>query len=270
LRAADNPEEGKRQMTEIGDNKGNTVTLPPLRPGKQQRRLDIVAMVATLGGLLFGYDTGVINGALDPMQKDLNFGSVGEGLVTATLLAGAALGAVIGGRMIDGLGRKKTIELNAAVFLLGTAGCVFAPELNTLLIARFVLGLAVGTASQAVPIYLAEMAPEERRGSLSGRNELAIVIGQLAAFVINAIIIATVNTPDVWRYMLAICSLPAFGLFFGMLRMPIAAVANVQGTRERCTRRPDRSPDSGSSSRRDSRSPPARRGRAAVENRRVG
>jgi sugar porter (SP) family MFS transporter len=177
-------------------------------------------MVATLGGLLFGYDTGVINGALDPMQKDLNFGSVGEGLVTATLLAGAALGAVIGGRMIDGLGRKKTIELNAAVFLLGTAGCVFAPELNTLLVARFVLGLAVGTASQAVPIYLAEMAPEERRGSLSGRNELAIVIGQLAAFVINAIIIATVDTPDVWRFMLAICSLPAFGLFFGMLRMP--------------------------------------------------
>ena len=197
-----------------------TALLPPLRPGRQQRRLDIIAIVATFGGLLFGYDTGVINGALDPMQKDLGFGSVGEGFVTATLLVGAACGAFIGGRMIDGWGRKKTITLNAAVFLLGTIGCVFAPGLGVLLAARFILGLAVGAASQAVPIYLSEMAPEERRGSLGGRNELAIVIGQMVSFIINAIINATVHSDSSWRFMLAVCAIPAFCLFFGMLRMP--------------------------------------------------
>ncbi|CCH76003.1 Major myo-inositol transporter iolT [Nostocoides japonicum T1-X7] len=208
-------------MSEAIGGKGATeLALPPLRPGKQQRRLDVIAIVATFGGFLFGYDTGVINGALTPMQKDLGFGSVGEGFVTATLLVGAAIGAIVGGRLIDGWGRKKTIQLNAFIFLVGTFGCVFAPNLDVLLVARFILGLAVGAASQAVPIYLSEMAPQERRGSLGGRNELAIVIGQMLAFIINAIIGATFHGDNVWRYMLVVCAIPAFALFFGMLRMP--------------------------------------------------
>jgi MFS transporter, SP family, major inositol transporter len=196
------------------------ITLPPLRAGKQQRRLDVVALVATFGGLLFGYDTGVINGALTPMKDDLGITAVGEGMVNAFLLIGAALGALIGGRINDSWGRKKTITLNAAIFLVGTLACVFAPNLEVLLVGRFVLGLAVGTASQAVPVYLSEMAPEERRGSLGGRNELAIVVGQMLAFIINAIIISTVHVTGVWRIMLAVCAIPAFCLFFGMLRMP--------------------------------------------------
>jgi major inositol transporter-like SP family MFS transporter len=196
------------------------IKLPPLRPGKQQRRLDVVALVATFGGLLFGYDTGVINGALTPLSKDLGINAVGEGLVGSLLLFGAALGALIGGRINDRWGRKNTITLNAVIFLLGTILCVVAPNLEVLLVGRFVLGLAVGTASQAVPVYLSEMAPEERRGSLGGRNELAIVIGQMLAFIVNAIIISTVHVPGVWRIMLAVCAIPAFCLFFGMLRMP--------------------------------------------------
>jgi len=196
-------------------------TLPPLRPGPHQRRLDLIAVVATFGGLLFGYDTGVINGALEPMKADLGLTTVTEGLVTATLLVGAALGAVIGGRMNDSMGRKKTLTIVAVLFFVGTIGGVFAPNVEVMLPARVILGFAVGAASVTVPVYLAELAPTERRGTLSGRNELAIVIGQLLAFVINAIIFNVWGHLDgVWRIMLAVAAIPAVALFVGMLRMP--------------------------------------------------
>lgn len=197
------------------------VALPPLRPGPHQRRLDQIAVVATFGGLLFGYDTGVINGALEPMKQDLGLTAYTEGLVTATLLIGAAIGAMACGKLNDTLGRKKTLTWLAVIFFVGTAAAVFAPNLAVMLPARFVLGFAVGGASVTVPVYLAELAPTERRGALSGRNELAIVIGQMLAFIINAILANLFGHHDgVWRYMLAVCAIPAVFLFFGMLRMP--------------------------------------------------
>src|SRR3954465_15437219 len=201
--------------------KPGSVTLPPLSAGPHQRRLDLIAVVATFGGLLFGYDTGVINGALEPMKADLGLTAVSEGLVTSTLLVGAAIGSVAGGRINDNLGRKKTLTILAVLFFVGTLGGVFAPGLGVLLFARVILGLAVGGASVPVPVYLAELAPTERRGSLAGRNELAIVVGQLLAFAINAVI-GTVwgEQPGVWRYMLAVAAIPAVALFAGMLKMP--------------------------------------------------
>lgn len=197
------------------------VTLPPLRPGPHQKRLDTITIVATFGGLLFGYDTGVINGALEPMKQDLGLTSVTEGLVTSILLIGAAVGALGCGRMNDSLGRKRTLTILAVIFFVGTLGAVFAPNLAVMLPSRFVLGFAVGGASVTVPVYLAELAPTERRGSLSGRNELAIVIGQMLAFIINAIIFNIWgDMAGVWRIMLAICAIPAVVLFVGMLGMP--------------------------------------------------
>jgi major inositol transporter-like SP family MFS transporter len=197
------------------------VRLPALRAGPHQRRLDLVAVVATFGGLLFGYDTGVINGALEPMKLALGLTSYTEGLVTATLLIGAAAGAIVGGRMSDKIGRKKTLMIVAVFFLLGTLGGVFAPNLDVMLPARIILGFAVGAASVTVPVYLAELAPMERRGTLCGRNELAIVIGQMLAFIINAIIANLWGGhTGVWRYMLAVAAIPAVCLFVGMLRMP--------------------------------------------------
>ncbi|CAM3094883.1 sugar porter family MFS transporter [Tsukamurella hominis] len=203
--------------------------LPPLRPGPHQRRMDLVAVVATFGGLLFGYDTGVLNGALEPMKHDLGLTTTTEGLVVSTLLIGAAVGALVCGRLADAIGRRKTMIILAVVFFVGTLGAVFANDLAVMLPARFVLGLAVGGASVVVPVYLSELAPTERRGTLGGRNELAIVVGQLLAFVINAIIarvwppLTDANPdghPGVWRIMLAVCAVPAVFLFLGMLRMP--------------------------------------------------
>ena len=195
--------------------------LPPLRPGPHSKRLGLIAVVATFGGLLFGYDTGVVNGALKPMKDDLGLSSFTEGFVVSALVVGAAFGAVIGGRLADRYGRRRNILMLAVIFAIGTLGCVFAPSWQVLGLCRFILGLAVGGSSVTVPVYLAEVSPYEKRGSLVTRNEVMIVSGQFAAFVINAIIFNVWGEhSSVWRYMLAIALLPAFALFFGMLRMP--------------------------------------------------
>jgi sugar porter (SP) family MFS transporter len=199
----------------------HTPSLPPLTNGPHRKRLGMVAMVATFGGLLFGYDTGVINGALRPMTADLGLTPITEGIVTSSLLFGAAAGAVGGGRLSDTWGRRKTIILLAILFLVGALSCVFAPNFEVMVVGRVILGLAVGGASSVVPVYLAELAPYEIRGSLAGRNELMIVIGQLAAFVVNAIIGNLWGEfGGVWRIMLAVAAVPAVALFLGMLRMP--------------------------------------------------
>ena len=202
-------------------HKPGSITLPPLTAGPHQRRLDLVTIIATFGGLLFGYDTGVINGALEPMKVDLGLTATGEGLITSTLLVGAAIGAAACGKLNDAVGRKNTLTILAVLFFVGTLGGVFAPDLAVMIPSRVILGFAVGGASVTVPVYLAELAPTERRGSLAGRGELAIVVGQLLAFAINAVI-GTVwgEHPGVWRYMLAVAAIPAVALFVGMLRMP--------------------------------------------------
>ncbi|GAA1494415.1 sugar porter family MFS transporter [Curtobacterium herbarum] len=198
-----------------------TVALPPNGAGPHQRRLGMLALVATFGGLLFGYDTGVINGALRPMTIELGLTNFTEGVVTSSLLFGAAIGAMLGGRIADGWGRRKTILVLAVTFFVGTLACVFAPTFGVIVVGRVLLGLAVGGASTVVPVFLAELAPYEIRGSLSGRNELMIVIGQLAAFLVNAVIGSLWGEGHgVWRVMLAVCALPAIALFVGMLRVP--------------------------------------------------
>jgi MFS transporter, SP family, major inositol transporter len=200
---------------------GTAPALPPDSPGPHIKRLGLVAVIATFGGLLFGYDTGVINGALAPMKDDLGLTSGTEGFVVSILIFGAAFGALIGGRLSDRHGRRHNILMLSGVFALGTIGCVLSPTWEVLAVFRFVLGLAVGGASATVPVYLAEVSPSEKRGSIVTRNEVMIVSGQFAAFIINAIIFNVWGQHDgVWRFMLLVAVLPAFALFFGMLRMP--------------------------------------------------
>ncbi|MFF4250007.1 sugar porter family MFS transporter [Streptomyces sp. NPDC001663] len=190
-------------------------------PPAVSRRLRLITVIATFGGLLFGYDTGVINGALPYMTDDLGLTPFTEGMVTSSLLLGAALGAITGGRLSDARGRRRTILVLAVVFFVGALGCTLAPNTAVMVVARFVLGLAVGGASVTVPVYLAEISPAERRGALVTRNELMIVSGQLLAFTSNAVI-ANVGSESggIWRYMLVLATLPAIVLWFGMLVMP--------------------------------------------------
>lgn len=188
---------------------------------KHQRALRTVTIISTFGGLLFGYDTGVINGALPYMQEDLGLTPLAEGMVTSSLLFGAAFGALFGGRLADRNGRRKMIMVLAVIFLIGTLSCTLAPSTEIMVAARFILGLAVGGASVTVPVYLAEVSPSARRGRIVTQNELMIVTGQLLAFIFNAYLGNTFGEAGgIWRWMLVIATLPAVALWIGMAFMP--------------------------------------------------
>lgn len=188
---------------------------------QQRKRLHQITLVATFGGLLFGYDTGVINGAFSSLKENMGLTPTTEGLVMSVLLVGAALGSICGGRFSDYLGRRTYLLYLSFIFLAGAFLSAAAPNIEILLVARFLLGFAVGGASVTAPTFISEVAPTEMRGKLTGLNEVAIVIGQLAAFAINAIIGSIWgHLPDVWRYMLLVQAVPALCLLFGMWRAP--------------------------------------------------
>lgn len=197
---------------------------PPINVQQAPRAfLKMIAVIATFGGLLFGYDTGVVNGSLLFMSRpdQLNLTPFMEGLVASSLLFGAALGSMIGGRVSDRYGRRTYILFLAIVFFFATFGCALAPNAEVMIVFRFILGLAVGGASVTVPTYLAEMSPAAERGRVVTQNELMIVTGQFLAFLMNAILGNVYGSiGGIWRYMLAVASIPAVVLWLGMLAMP--------------------------------------------------
>lgn len=208
----------------VGSNvKQQEVQTPNESKRTPKAYLRMIALISTFGGLLFGYDTGVVNGALLFMAQpdQLNLTPFKEGLVASSLLFGAALGAVLGGRLSDRYGRRKNILYLACVFFFAALGCALAPTSDVMIVFRFILGLAVGGASVTVPTYLAEMSPAENRGRVVTQNELMIVTGQFLAFLMNAILGNIYgDTGHIWRWMLAIASIPAVVLWLGMLVLP--------------------------------------------------
>lgn len=180
----------------------------------------IMAVTATFASLAFGYDTGVINGALPYMAQpeQLNLTPAMEGLVVSAICIGAAFGSALGGRLADILGRKPALTYLALLFFAASLGCALSINATMMVVCRFFLGIAVGSASTIVPAYLAEIATGNLRGSLVVLMELVIVSGQLLAYIVNVIIAITLgHDPHVWRYILAIAAVPAILLFFGML-----------------------------------------------------
>lgn len=176
--------------------------------------------VSTFGSLLFGYNTGVINGALPYMSKpdQLDLTPALEGLVGSAICFGAAFGSVIGGRLADLIGRKTTLIYLAILFFFATLGCALSINATMMVICRFLLGLAVGGASVTVPAYLAEIATGNLRGRMVIMMDFAVVFGQLLAYVTNAVLALSFgDNPGIWRYLLGIAALPAVFLFFGMM-----------------------------------------------------
>jgi major inositol transporter-like SP family MFS transporter len=189
--------------------------------GNHRGYLARLTVISTLGGLLFGYDTGVISGALLYMNDSLDMDAVEEASVVSSLLfPGAALGALTGGRLADRIGRRGTLLVCAVLFLVGALSCAFAPTVGFMIAARIILGLGVGAAAVTCPLYLAEMAPAHLRGRMVTINELMIVTGQMLAFAINALLDALIHDTQVWRIMLGVASVPAVLLLIGMLLLP--------------------------------------------------
>ena len=171
-------------------------------PSGKKRSIGFVAFVATLGSFLFGYDTGVISGALPYMYMPEGAGGLGltpteEGFVGGTLLVGAALGALIGGRLSDRYGRRHNIIMLAIVFIVGGLGTTFAPNVWVMYPFRLILGFAVGGASATVPVYLSETAPKRIRGTIVAIDQVMIVTGQLLAFTFNTVIDKFYNGPQI-------------------------------------------------------------------------
>jgi sugar porter (SP) family MFS transporter len=173
--------------------------------------------ITALGGLLFGYDTGVVSGALLFLHNSFgNVSSTQKELVTSLLLVGAAVGAGFAGRLADRFGRKPLILATAAVFVVGVLGAAFSPDYVFLVAMRFVIGLAVGSASMTVPLYIGELAPPRYRGALVSFNQLAITSGILMSFLIDYWLASSQN----WRLMFGLAAIPAAMLFVGALTQP--------------------------------------------------
>lgn len=176
----------------------------------------MVYFFGALGGMLFGYDTGVISGAILFISDELQLTPSLEGLVVASLLLGAAIGAACAGPLSDRLGRRNLIIIAAILFTVGAIGAALAPNVGVLVLFRVVLGLAVGTAALIVPLYLSEIAPTEIRGAISSLNQLMITVGILLAFIVNALLADS----GAWRWMLGLAVLPSVALLVGMFFMP--------------------------------------------------
>jgi sugar porter (SP) family MFS transporter len=197
----------------------NTPPDPPPGAGALliRRHVLIGAAITALGGLLFGYDTGVISGALLFIGRDFHgLTSFDKELLTSLLLVGAVIGALAAGRIADRIGRRPTVLGTAAVFVVGVALAASSPDYGVLVVARVVIGLAVGSASMVVPLYIGELVPPNIRGAMVSFNQLAITSGILASYLVDYGLASTAN----WRLMFGLAAIPAVMMFTGMLFQP--------------------------------------------------
>lgn len=182
----------------------------------QPRYVYIAAAVCALGGLLFGFDTGIISGALLFIEDDLGLSPFLQSAVVSAILVGAIVGAGSSGPLADRFGRRTMTMAAAIVFILGALGSAFAPNEWWLIVARIVLGFAVGSSTIFVPLYIAELAPTEIRGTLSSLFQLAITLGIVVAYLVNF----ALADAEAWRWMLGLGAVPALILLLGMLPLP--------------------------------------------------
>ena len=179
-------------------------------------RIAIIAGTAALGGLLFGYDTGVISSAILLLREAFHLSNLMLGVVTSLALAGAALGAGVGGPLSDRYGRRPILIVTACIFVVGGLVSAFAMSLPMLLIGRFIVGLGIGGASMLTPLYLAEIAPARERGALVSFSQLAVTVGILVAYLVGYAFAAD----GAWRWMLGLGATPGVVLAIGMLMLP--------------------------------------------------
>ena len=176
----------------------------------------IAVGVAAIGGLLFGYDTGVISGAILFIKNQFSLSITMEEIVVSSVLVGAVIGAVIGGALTDRFGRRKMIILAGIIFTVSAIGTALSQTVTWLIAARIVSGIAIGIASFISPMYIAELVPAKVRGALVAVNMLAITTGIVVAYLVDY----AFSGIQGWRYMFGLAAIPSIALVIGMWRLP--------------------------------------------------
>src|SRR5579862_4687504 len=192
----------------------------------------LAASFAGLGGLLFGYDTGVISGAELFFKNDFTLSTFALEVIVSGVLAGAATGALAGGRLADLFGRRKLLIITAVIFAAGAILCAVAMSATTLIIGRIIVGLGIGLSSGTVPVYISEVSPAEARGWQVSLFQLAITVGILLAYVVDY----AFSKIEGWRWMFGLAVVPAAIFALGMLYLPesprwLAMKGNAAGAR---------------------------------------
>ena len=177
---------------------------------------NLIFFIGALGGLLYGYDMGIISGALLYIPDEIPLNGTTQGLVVSSMLIGAIFGSGLSGPSSDKLGRRRVVFIIAIIYIVGALALALAPNLTMLVIGRLVIGLAVGGSTAIVPVYLSEMAPTESRGSLSSLNQLMITIGILASYLTSYAFAGV----EGWRWMLGLAVVPSVILLVGVIFMP--------------------------------------------------
>jgi SP family galactose:H+ symporter-like MFS transporter len=188
-------------------------------PTGGRRFVYIAAAFAGLGGLLFGYDTGVISGAELFFKNDFSLSVFSLEVIVSLGLAGAAIGALGGGRLADLFGRRTLLIATAAIFAVGAIVCAAATSPGMLILGRVIVGLGIGLSSSTVPVYISEVAPADARGWTVSLFQLAITIGILLAYVVDY---AFANVQG-WRWMFGLSVVPAAIFAIGMVYLPESA-----------------------------------------------
>lgn len=177
-----------------------------------------LASIAAISGFLFGFDTAVINGVLLFLRQQFGLSNLATEVAASSLLLGCLLGAAGASLIGDRIGRRKSLLFAAILFALSTLGAATASSVIVFSLGRFLGGLAIGLASVLTPVYIAEIAPAANRGRLVSMNQLAIVVGILAAYLISWALAGLGQSN--WRWMLAVAAIPAIAFFCGLLVIP--------------------------------------------------
>jgi sugar porter (SP) family MFS transporter len=203
-----------------------------------KRNVTITAAIAGLAGLLFGYDTGIIAGALLTIEPEFSLNSLQSGMVVGAVPIGAVGGAWFASRGADRYGRRRLILISAGIFIAGALISAISPDALVLILSRVVIGFGIGAASAVAPVYISEVAPPELRGSLVTFFQLAVTIGILVAYLVGY---AFTDAADGWRWMLGLGAVPALAMAIGIVRLPksprwLIMRGDDQGAREALAR----------------------------------
>lgn len=188
----------------------------------------LISVVATIGGFLFGFDSGVINGTVDGLRIAFNSDSIGTGFNVASMLLGCAVGAFFAGTLADKLGRRTILIIASLCFTISAWGSGISGASLEFVVYRIIGGLAVGAASVLAPAYISEVAPAKYRGRLSSIQQIAIISGLFIAFLSNYMIAGWAGSSteqfvwgyEAWRWMFWIELIPAVIFFFALLFIP--------------------------------------------------